>query len=485
MFKITNWIPRFWHSKLSTFGVAMTTLSGLLLIGAIAAEFAVGGLNVYATALLFMIVPIFFIGGLILIPVGLWLRRRSEAKGDRMPPDGSVREILRKPRVRRTLIVLGSATIVNVIIVGLVGTKAVAYMETPEFCGTLCHSVMEPEYAAYQRSPHSRVSCVDCHIGPGASWAVKSKLDGLRQVWHTMLGDYNRPIHAPVHHLRPARDTCEQCHQPDKFHGNKLLARVHYQEDEENSQLMNVLVLRVGGANVLTGAYEGIHTHVSADTEIRYEALDEKREKIGRIKVFKDGALLREYLPPGEGAVAEAREVRTMDCVDCHNRPTHQYDGSPARAMDIGFDLGLLDRKTPWLRKVGLPILAREDRSREGLEAVFSKELTEAYAKDHPDVELKPEQVQNAAAGLAELYRRNVWPRMKIGWDTYPTHIGHAGESADIRGCFRCHDEKHKTSDGKVLSQDCSLCHEQLADEEAPADLDEGVRAMLFGSEDD
>ena len=179
--------------------------------------------------------PIFFVGGLLLIPIGLWLRRRGEAKGVKVHPDGSVMEVLQKPRVKRTLVILGGATVLNIIIIGLVGTKAVAYMETPEFCGTLCHDVMEPEYAAYQRSPHSRVSCVDCHIGPGASWAVKSKLDGLRQVWHTVWGDYNRPIHAPVHHLRPARDTCEQCHRPEKFHGNRLFTRVHYQEDETAS----------------------------------------------------------------------------------------------------------------------------------------------------------------------------------------------------------------------------------------------------------
>ena len=483
MAKITDWIPRFWHSKLSTVGVALTTLSGLILVGAVAADFATEGLNVYTTAFLFMIMPIFFITGLILIPLGLWLRRRSVAKGLTEVADGSVRAMLQVPRVRRTLIVLGVATFFNVVIIGLVGTKAVHYMETPAFCGTLCHSVMEPEFVAYQRSPHSRVACVQCHIGPGASWAVKSKLDGLRQVWHVLRGDYERPIHAPVHELRPARDTCEQCHRPDKFHGNRLIARVHTKQDEANSPMMNVLVLRVGGENVLTGKYEGIHWHVGADTQVRYDALDDKREKIGRIQVLKAGKVVREYLPSEDAGVA--REIRTMDCVDCHNRPTHQFDGSPSQAMDIGFSLGLLDRATPHLKSVGLPLLAREDRSRDGAEAEFAKDLAEAYAREHPDVKLGTEQLKAAAAGLAALYRRNIWPRMKIGWDTYPTHIGHAGELADLRGCVRCHDQKHKTSEGKVLSQDCSLCHEQLADEEAPADLEEGLRSMLFGAKGD
>jgi nitrate/TMAO reductase-like tetraheme cytochrome c subunit len=478
-----KWFPRFWQSKISTVGVAITTMSGLLLVGAIAADFASMGLNVYATALFFLVTPIFFIGGLLLIPLGLILKHRSDLKHGRAQTSGIVREVLSRPRVRRTLYVLGGATVLNVAIVAIAGSKAMSYMETAEFCGTLCHDIMEPEYVAYQRSAHSRVACVECHIGPGASWAVRSKLDGLRQVWHAFRGDYSRPIHAPVHHLRPARDTCEQCHRPDKFHGNRIFARAHYAEDEDNSLSLNVLTLRIGGRNVLTGEYEGIHWHVGADTQVRYEALDDKREKIGKVQVLKGGTVVAEYLPTGEDASGEAqevREVRVMDCVDCHNRPTHQFDGSPNQALDIGFSEGILSAETPFLKAMALPLLENVERSREGAEKEYEAELRAAYAREHPDLTLSDEQYEAAAAGLAALYRRNIWPRMKIGWDTYPTHIGHAGALADVRGCFRCHDEKHATSEGKVLSQDCELCHQMLADEEAPEDLEESLRAMLF-----
>jgi nitrate/TMAO reductase-like tetraheme cytochrome c subunit len=438
-------------------------------------------LNIYTTSILLLIVPAFFVGGLILIPVGLWLKRRSDArKGITAEDDGVVGALLKQPRARRNLLFFAVATGVNIVLVGVAGHEAVSFMETPKFCGTVCHSIMQPEYEAYLRSPHSRVHCVECHIGPGASWAVKSKLDGLRQVWHALRGDYHRPIKNPVHTLRPARETCEKCHWPDKFHGNTVIFRMHYTEDEKNTPFVNALVLKIGGENQISGKYEGIHWHVSHDTEVRYEALDEKREKIGKVEVLRDGKVVETYLPPEEGQ--PVLETRIMDCVDCHNRPTHQFDGSPKQAVEWALRTGVLDRKVPWLRKLAVPILEKADHPREGVEAVYEKELAAAYDAEHPDLKPDAETIRKAAAGMAELYRRNIYPRMHIVWNTYATHIGHAGAEADKRGCFRCHDEKHKTKDGKTLSQDCELCHEMLADEEAPQNLDDPLKTLLFGN---
>lgn len=485
MRSLLQWMPRFWESKLSTLGMAITTVAGFVLLLAIAADFAAPGMNVYATALLFLIVPGFFVLGLLLIPLGLFLKRRSDKRRGIEPPPPEERpltNLFRNKTARRNIIFLGSMTFVNILLIGGAGHKGLSFMETPEFCGTVCHTVMEPEYQAYSRSPHSRVACVECHIGPGASWAVRSKIDGLRQVWHTLRGTYERPIHAPVHELRPARETCEKCHWPDRFHGNRVIFRTHYREDQENSPEITALVLKVGGENALTGQYEGIHWHVSENHFVRYEALDDKRERIGRIQVLQGDKVIREYLPEGEPEAA--REVRIMDCVDCHNRPTHQFDGSPTQALEFAFRTGLLDRGVPYLRKLAVAILTPEDRPREEVERIYEAELVAAYEKEHPDIKPDAGVIAKAAAGLAELYRRNVWPRMNIGWDTYPTHIGHAGEQADLRGCFRCHDEKHKTAEGVALSQDCELCHQMLAQEEAPGDLDEGLRTLLFGTDE-
>ncbi len=90
---------------------------------------------------------------------------------------------------------------------------------------------------------HARVACVDCHIGPGASWFVQSKLSGLRQVLAVMSDDFSRPIPTPVENLRPARDTCEQCHWPEKFAGDRLVARQHFGYDREVTPYTNVLAL--------------------------------------------------------------------------------------------------------------------------------------------------------------------------------------------------------------------------------------------------
>ncbi len=123
---------------------------------------------------------------------------------------------------RRTAVLLFALTMANIVIVSLAAYRGVEYMDSVAFCGQVCHSVMKPEFVAYQDGPHSRVTCVQCHIGSGASWFARSKLSGTRQVFAVALNTYSRPIPSPVENLRPARDTCEQCHWPEKFHGDKV-----------------------------------------------------------------------------------------------------------------------------------------------------------------------------------------------------------------------------------------------------------------------
>ena len=484
--KLISWIPRFWVSPIATVGVAVTTAAGCTLLLLLAAEFATTGMHGYATGLFMAVALGFFILGLVLIPAGLLIHRwRQKGKPEAEAGTGPWSTLLANKAARRTLLVLGVATFVNLLLIGGGGYSAVKYMDSPQFCGTTCHTVMEPEYQAYLRSPHSRVKCVDCHIGPGASWAVRSKVDGLRQVWNVIVDDFSRPTPAPVHELRPARGTCEKCHWPDKFYGNRLIARVHYEPDAENSQTVSILALKVGGATIHAGRHEGIHWHVSPNTIVEYEALDDKREKIGRIRVVRDGKLVKEFLPPEELLDAPAREVRTMDCVDCHNRPTHQFDGTPVQAVEWALSHGVLDPAVPYLRKLAPAILEAEDRPREGVEKGFLAELSAAYDAQHPDQKPDAATLEKSAAGLATLYRRNIFPEMRVGWDTYPTHIGHAGEMQDLRGCFRCHDEKHKTADGLTLSQDCELCHQMLAEEEAPEDLDDALKSLVGWDDDE
>lgn len=483
--RLASWMPRLWSNWVSLLGAVLATVSGFTLVFGLMIRLGAPSSNVYADAILLLVVPGLFVMSLVLVPTGLLIERlRGKTTTDEL---GSVRdaftELLSKKVVRRRLTVVAILSVANVAILGAAGQQAVHFMDSPEFCGTTCHEVMSPEYDAYLRSPHSRVTCVQCHIGPGASWAVKAKIDGLRQVWAVMTDTVERPIHAPVHELRPARETCEQCHWPTKFHGNRIHKSVTYDNDETNSAYLSVLLLKVGGENPKTGEYEGIHWHVSRDHEVRYEAHDDSRERIGKVVVLHNGMPIREYLAPepkdDEEPLGAVVETRTMDCVDCHNRPTHQYDGAPEIAINWAFSTGLLDAQVPWLRKMALPLLAREDRARDDAEAEYLQELGAAYDADPQAEKPAPEVLAQAAAGLAELYNRNVYPKMSIGWDTYPTHIGHRGDSADLRGCFRCHDNRHKTQDGRVLKRSCSLCHTVMVDEEAVEDLTDEQRAFV------
>ncbi len=480
--RILSYIPHLWTNWITMLGMVITTVAGCTITLALAAEMVSPSPKPYTSALAFLIMPAIFILGLLVIPVGfLWERIRRKKDRPLDPIQAAFKAAIQNKSARRRIIFVGLATFLNIIIIGAAGHHALVFMDSPEFCGELCHSAMEPENLSYLRSPHSRVACVDCHIGPGASWAVKSKVSGLRQVWAVLVGSFHKPIPTPVKVLRPASDTCEQCHWPAKFHGNRIAFYRHYRDDEKNTLEVTAVLLKVGGEDPRKGRYHGIHWHVSPDIEVRYQVLDEKREKIGKITWKEKGEVVAEYLPPGPQA--EPLEERLMDCVDCHNRPTHVFDESPAHAVDRAFSEGLLDVSVPYLRKVSVEVLGREDVDREDAEAVFGKDIAEAYAKKYSDAGVSPESLHKAARALAGLYRQNIFPKMKIGWDTYPSHLGHRGEEEDTRGCFRCHNDKHMTKEGKTLRQDCDLCHEVLHEEESPEDLPGSLRALLPGAE--
>lgn len=476
MRRIWNWLPNMWSNPVSALGTVLTTVAGATLLFMLGSDVSGWNLNPYANAFLMVALPAQFLVGLLLIPFGIWLYRKR-AKTSRTLAESLV-DLITTPAGRRKVLLIAGMTIVNIVLIGSAGQRAMAWMDSPKFCGTACHTVMEPEYETYKNSPHARVACVECHIGPGATFFVRSKIDGLRQVWRTVTDTYTRPVPSPVHTLRPSRDTCEKCHWPDHFHGNRLIFRQHTRPDEANTAEVSVLQLKVGGRDRVTGEYHGIHWHVSADTEVRYESLDEKRETIGKVSVLKDGKVVREYLPPADVKGA-THEVRTMDCIDCHNRPTHVFDVEPGRALDRGFAVGLLDEKTPWLRKVAEPLIARDDVARDQAEATFRRELEAAYKAQFADKVPAAAQLDAAAKGLAELYRYNIYPERGVKWGTYHSHIGHWSSKPAQHGCFRCHDDKHKTADGKVLSGDCENCHEMVAQEEKVSELDETLRGLL------
>ena len=446
------------RNGISLFGTGMAFASLTLIISLFLIQQLGFDGGPYLGILTFLVLPALLILGLILIPIGNYLWRRR-IRG--LPEGADVPHLpvfdLNLAHTRRWLLIFLGITAVNVVILTGALYKGVHYMETTEFCGLACHSVMEPEHTAHARSPHSRVSCAGCHIGPGADWFVKSKLDGAWQVISVAFDLYPRPIPTPLEDLRPARDTCEQCHWPTKFVGDKLRVIKHYADDETNTELTTALLLKVGGEGA-TGS-SGIHWHVDRNVQIRYRS-DETREEIYEVEFTDTDGTVKHYTDrraPEEGGV-----WRTMDCVDCHNRPSHIY--RPANTeVDRAISEGLIDRSLPYIKREGLRIIDAEYASHEEARTQISAQLQQFYAENYPELlDTKVEAISAAGTTLGDLYAVNVFPNMKVWWDTYPDHIGHDQSP----GCERCHTRRMRTAEREQVSDDCDNCHVVLAEEE-------------------
>lgn len=451
------------RSPLGLLGAALTTASAVLFLSLFLIESVGVHGGPYLGILTFMILPGVFILGLVLMPAGAWLERRRLRRTGAVGGTFPVID-LNRPAVRNLALVFLGATVVNLVIVSAATYKGVEYMETVEFCGQACHSVMDPEYTTYQRSPHSRVACVECHIGPGADWFVKSKLSGAWQVVSVNLDLYPKPIPTPVHSLRPARETCEQCHWPTKFVGDRLKVITHFEEDEANTETKTVLVLRVGGSDGTKS--HGIHWHVDPNHEVRYRSTKD-RETMHEVTFEDASGTTRRWASPaadanGDAPKGEETEWRTMDCVDCHNRPSHIYR-LPHVELDRAIHEGRIDRNLPFIRREGLAALKEDFPSHEEARKGIAAAIRAFYEKEYPAVVVSSsEQIRQAGEALGDIWCWNVFPSMNITWGTYPNHIGHE----ETPGCFRCHGSDLVDEAGESISGDCETCHGVLAMQE-------------------
>jgi hypothetical protein len=418
----------------------------------------------YIGILAFLILPATFFLGLGLIPAGIFLHvRRARRKGVGYPENFPPLDF-HSHELRRLLAFIGVTTVANLIIASQLTYRAVTYMDSSTFCGQTCHTVMQPEHTAYQNSPHSRVHCVACHIGPGASWFVRSKLSGAGQVFAVAFNTYPRPIPTPVTNLRPARETCEGCHWPERFEEDRLRVIPHYAEDEKNTFTQSVLMFRLGGGRVRTGVHGA---HLARGVEISYAPADPSRQSIPRVE-YRNSVTGRTtvYLAPEADASALAKmPTRVMDCIDCHNRPTHTFE-LPGPALDKAMAAGFVSPSLPFVKKQGLELLQKTYTSREEAAAAIPAALDGYYKQNHSALYgEKRAEIARSAQGILSVYNRNVFPDMKVTWGTYPNNLGHT----DFPGCFRCHDAAHESKDGRSIGQDCSACHQILAmDEAAP-----------------
>lgn len=442
-------LPSAARNPISLTGAAIATAMAVVFLALLALDLGGQVHNPYFGLLLFVAVPAAFIFGLLLIPIGIRIQRNKVRAGG-APADWPVID-LRLPRTRTVIFTVALLTFVNVIIVSLAAVGAMHHMESAEFCGQTCHTTMEPEWKAYQVSPHAEVACVACHVGDGAKALVESKVAGTRQLWHVMTNRVQMPVETPVRSMRPARDTCQTCHWAEKNHGDKLKMIREYADDEASSETVTTMQVHVGGGRAELNAGSGIHWHMNINNKVEFISTDNARQTIPYVKFTDSKGNVKEYTVDGTTPDQLAKgEHRTMDCMDCHNRPAHTFEPSVERAVDNAIANGHLPKSLPFTRREAIAALKDDYPSGDAAKSGIDARLRKFYAAQSSDPVLPA-----TISAVQEIYGRNVFPAMKVAWGTYPNNIGHTF----FNGCFRCHDDNHKSKDGAVIKQDCETCH--------------------------
>ena len=447
------------RNTMSLVGSALMMISAILFVSLMLIELLGAEGNPYLGIITYLILPA---GGLLGFILVVWGIRRER----RRAPEPVFPVIdLNLDATRKRLMMLILVVTIGAVVLTAAMSQGVHVMESTSFCGETCHSVMSPEYIAYQRSPHARVACVECHVGSGTDWFVRSKLSGAWQLVSTTFNLYDRPIPTPVHHLRPSEGTCEQCHWPEKFYGVSPKMITRFSDDEANTEVKTILLLKVGGNDF--GGTQGIHWHMDPEVQIRYRS-DEKRRTMYEVELKEGDSLVKRFVKQTvKEETPEPMDWRVMDCVDCHNRPTHVY--YPAEeAVDLALDRDFIAKDLPYVRREGLKAVragyASHDEARQGI----STAINDFYQSEYPALaSSRATDIEEAGRVLGGLYASNVFPSMNIDWDTYPDFSGHYNSL----GCNRCHAGDHATEDGDVIDSDCSICHTIVAWDEASPEI--------------
>jgi hypothetical protein len=442
----------------SMLGVALATTAGFSWLFVLPQHLRGHVDNPYIGILFFLIIPAILILGLALIPVGVFLSRRRIASGLTELPD-------HKAAWRRLVVFLGVMTFVNVVIGSQATYRAVQHMETVQFCGQSCH-VMKPEFTAWKHAPHSQLECVECHVGPGASGWLRSKMSGTRQLADVVFNSFPRPIPSAMesNRLIDSVDTCERCHARSLEAGSPVVVKAGFKDDEQNTRSESVLTVLVGGPR------DGIHgAHMGPGIHVRYAASDAKRQTIPWVE-YRDakGGILAYTASGAKPGSIDPLTKYEMQCVDCHNRPAHSFQTAD-RALDSALASGDLPATLPFIKKTGLALLTASYASGETASNEIPAKLSGFYQAKYPDLYTKNHQeITGAGQALAAIYNSNVFPDLKVTWGTYPNNLGHT----DAPGCFRCHDGDHSSPNKKTITNDCTVCHQLVAvDEQSPAVL--------------
>lgn len=447
-----------YHNYISFIGTAIAVAALTSIVFLFMLEITGDTHNQYLELFTYILFPSILVFGLFIIVVGMLFERRRRRK----LPEGQIAAYpvldLNDPSRRRTLIVFLSLALIFLFISAFGSYRAYEYSESVTFCGQTCHTVMKPEFVSYQAAPHAEVACVKCHVGGGAEWYVRAKFNGIRQLYAVTFDTFSRPIQTPVHNMRPANETCAKCHWSEKFHGDQLKVFNHYGYDENNSLNQTRMLIKVGGGDPNTGQVGGIHWHMNLANEITYIATDEKRQNIPWVRMKDASGRIIEYTAKDaqlSPAQIEQAPKRTMDCIDCHNRPAHMYL-PPDKAVDNSFTANKLDASLPFLKLKAVEVLAKPyNTTDEALDSIASN-LEEFYRTNHAGIySAKKNSIDGAISEVKRIYQTYFFPEMKTDWRAHADNIGHY----KVQGCFRCHDGQHVSREGQVIRNDCAICH--------------------------
>jgi hypothetical protein len=382
-------LPRSTQNWITLMGVMLALISLFMIVFAFTVSMFWKEGHAYFGLVTYILLPAVMLLGLLMVPVGMLLQMRMDRKVGVREPTALPRVDLNDPRHRNAffIFVIGTTFLLFVSAVG--SYEAFHFTESNTFCGKMCHEVMHPEDIAYENSPHAKVACVSCHVGPGADWYVRSKLSGAYQVYAILFNKYPKPITTPIRNLRPAREVCEQCHWPQKFYAHKLRLESYYLADEKNTQWDLALVMKIGSPRAAHGLEEGIHWHINPNVKIEYIASDEAREhlpwvrytnlKTGEVVVYndEDDTLDEEEI--------QTREIRVMDCIDCHTRPSHNYR-APTVFVNQAMTAGEIPAELPEIKSLAMEICGNDFTSTDSAMKTIEKEIREFYEDNYPEI---------------------------------------------------------------------------------------------------
>lgn len=455
-------LPDFFYNWISAAGALLALVVFTVIVMLTAIDMMSGHASPYLALLTYLMLPGVLVFGLALVAFGALFTRYRLARGhvSVFPTELSID--LRNVRHRNAIFLIIVVGTVFGLATAIGSFKAFEATESVVFCGKLCHEVMKPEYETYHTSTHARVACVACHIGPGAEWFVKAKVNGLRQIYATAFDKFPRPIPTPIHNLRPASETCLECHWPDKFFGARDMKRPHFLADEANTPYPIRLSVKIGGGTSAHTQMDGVHWHVKATNKVEYIARDHARLDIPWVRMTNGSGEVTVFEHKEKPLTAEEiakAQIRTMDCMDCHNRPAHNYR-PPMHTVNEAIDSGAIARELPFVKRETMRALDKEYESTPKALAAIEAHLLAFYKDNHPEVFAGArDKIDRAIAETQRIYAGNIFPEMKVTWRKYPSHLGH---SLDL-GCFRCHGGELEAKGGAKITHDCTVCHTLLA----------------------